>query len=90
MEKISEKEYIASYDEINDLIYKGYKPLSDLRTLIDLHYINQSHKKIRTYIDHETKIVDVYGGAIARKWVWRFNGTGEWVYYPIDRDYLVE
>lgn len=90
MEKISEKEYIASYDEINDLINKGYEPLGDLRILILYRFIEQSNKKIKTYINHESKIIDVYGGAIARKWVFKFDGTGEWGYSPINKDYLIE
>lgn len=59
MQRISEIEYIASEEEIKELIEQGYEPISDLRQAME-HNLLKDSKNIRVYIDHKRKIVDVY------------------------------
>ena len=59
MQKISKIEYIASEEEIKELINQGYEPISDLQQAME-HNLLKGSKGVKVYIDHKRKIVDVY------------------------------
>ena len=87
---MSKKECILTYDEITDYIKSGYKPLEDLQLLIEHKYITCIDKGIRVYLDHESKIIDVFGGAVTIKQVivgFGSNRKIDYIYYPTNKLY---
>ena len=65
--KITEKEYIGSFDEISELVNKGYTLLGDLKLAIEGEIIKKRHQKIRLYIDHESKLIDIFSACFCKE-----------------------
>ena len=74
MTKITEKEYIGSFDEMLGLVDKGYTLLGDLKLAIEGEIIKERHQKIRLYIDHERKLIDIFSACFCKE-VFEFGKT---------------
>lgn len=66
MIQLSKYEYIASYNEIMELINEGYQTLLDMAIAIGENLITENNSKIRTYINKESKMIDIYGGTLEK------------------------
>lgn len=60
MEKISEMEYIISYDELMDKIEQGYYIVQDLKIALKEGLITTDDNRIRVYMDNNRGLIDIF------------------------------
>lgn len=88
------KMVILSYNEILDYINCGYKPLTDLRLLLEYKYLN-NNEKYNVWLFENGKYIDVHGGNLIEKYIPAHIAFGKviwghYVCYPTDKDYIVK
>ena len=61
MKKMTNKTYVANYDELVDLINDGYYPVGELKHILDHNFLHLLRNKveIEIYLDHDNKILDI-------------------------------
>lgn len=62
MEKISETEYIISYDELMFKVGQGYYIVQDLKIALEEGLITNNDDRIRVYMDNNRRLIDIFGG----------------------------
>ena len=67
MINIVNNEYIGSFNEILELQDKGYTLLNDLKMAIEGKIVREKHQKIRLYIDHERKLIDIFSACFCKE-----------------------
>ena len=60
MEKISEIEYIISYEELMSKIEQGYYIVRDLKIAIEEGLITADDDHIRVYMDNNRRLIDIF------------------------------
>lgn len=79
MEKLSEIEYIISYDELIEQINQGYYVAGHLKIALEKNLIKNDGKRIRVYMDCKGKKIDIFGTVICK------HKFGKLRYYFTDR-----
>ena len=80
MIKVTNNEYICSFGELLELQDKGYILLNDLKMAIEKGIVKERHRKMRLYINHESKLVDMFNACFCKE-IHCFDGEYRIKYY---------
>lgn len=82
MEKISEIEYIITYEELMTKIEQGYYIVQDLKIAIGEGLITTDDDRIRVYMDENRKLIDIFSAVTYNGHFRRYSFTNIGEVFP--------